>query len=37
MMLSAFGELFAARFYIIKRNHLGKALHAVNGVGVQFA
>ena len=37
VMSSTIGELFTARFYIIKRNHLGKALHAVNGVGIQFA
>ena len=36
MMLGALGEFCATRVYIVKRDHLGEALHAVNGMGIQL-
>ena len=37
MVLSALGQLCAAPFHIVKRDHLGKTLHAVNGMRVELA
>ena len=34
MVFGALGEFCATRVYIVERDHLGEALHAVNGVGV---